>query len=172
MDRRGRPRRSWISGSPFEDRYVERMSQKMVRWDDFVQRVRRHRLSDLLTAIAATNIAIAPDGMWEPIRGGPFFPWALAVEARESIRGGNEHRRAGVTNRPPEACFSQRAYASSTERQRVVRLTPAQRRNPKAELGPDARIFFSAGRSPSGPLHRVSASGGTYAGSPLLRDRP
>jgi hypothetical protein len=75
------------------------MSKPMVRWDDFVQRVRRHRPTDLLLAIAATNISIAPDGMWEPDRRGigPFYPWALAVAARESIRAGNEHRDPGVT---------------------------------------------------------------------------
>jgi len=71
----------------------------MVRWDDFVQRVRRHRPSDLVLAIAGTNVSIAPDGMWEPARRGigPFYPWALAVAARESIRAGNEYRSPGVT---------------------------------------------------------------------------
>lgn len=75
------------------------MAQQMVRWEDFVQRVRRHRPSELLPAIAATNVAAAPDGMWEPSAGGPFFPWALAVAARESIRAGNEHRASGITQR-------------------------------------------------------------------------
>jgi hypothetical protein len=75
------------------------MTEQMVRWDDFVQRVRRHRPSDLLAAIATTNISVAPDGMWEPSAGGPFFPWGLAVAARESIRAGNEHRASGVTRR-------------------------------------------------------------------------
>jgi hypothetical protein len=77
------------------------MVQRMVRWDDFVQRPRRHRPSDLLLAIAATNASIAPDGMWEPTRRGIglFYPWALAVAARESIRAGNEHRNPGVTER-------------------------------------------------------------------------
>jgi hypothetical protein len=75
------------------------MAPQTVRWDVFVQRVRRHRPSELLAAIAATNISVAPDGMWEPSAGGPFFPWALAVAARESIRAGNEHRAPGVTQR-------------------------------------------------------------------------
>src|SRR5207248_11801060 len=79
--------------------YVECMAQQVVRWDDFVQRVRRHRPSELLAAIAATNISVAPDGMWQPSDGGPFFPWALAVAARESIRAGNEHRASGLTQR-------------------------------------------------------------------------
>jgi hypothetical protein len=75
------------------------MAQQMVRWDDFVQRVRRHRPSELLAAIATTNISVAPDGWWKQGAGGPFFPWALAVAARESIRTGNEHRAPGVTQR-------------------------------------------------------------------------
>jgi hypothetical protein len=86
-------------GAFVRGRYVERMAQQMVRWDDFVQRVRRHRPSELLAAIATTNISVAPDGMWEPSAGGPLFPWALAVAARESIRAGNEHRASGVTQR-------------------------------------------------------------------------
>lgn len=73
---------------------------RVTKWDDFVRRVRRHRPSDLLTAIAAANITIAPEGWFQP---GPrvpaLFPWGLAAAARESIRAGNEHRTPGVTGR-------------------------------------------------------------------------
>src|SRR4051794_36596558 len=75
------------------------MADQMVPWDDFVQRVRRHKRSELLAAIAAVNVAVAPNGMWDTAAGGPFFPWALAVAARESIRVGNEHRRSRVSER-------------------------------------------------------------------------
>jgi hypothetical protein len=75
------------------------VAQQVVQWEEFVQRVRRHRTSELLAAIAAINISVAPDGMWEASAGGPFFPWALAIAARESIRAGNEHRASGVTKR-------------------------------------------------------------------------
>jgi hypothetical protein len=72
--------------------------QRATTWDEFVQRVRRHRPSELLPLIARASIALAPDGWWKPQRS-PLYPWALAVAARESIRVGNEHRRPGVTER-------------------------------------------------------------------------
>lgn len=71
--------------------------QDVVSWDEFVQRVRRHRPSELIAAIAKTNIAVAPNGMWTADGGTPLFPWAMAVAARESLRAGNEYRPAGVT---------------------------------------------------------------------------
>jgi hypothetical protein len=70
----------------------------MTRWEDFVQRVRRHRPSDLLPAIAAANIELAPEGWFQPsATAPPMLPWELAAAARESIRAGNEHRDPGVT---------------------------------------------------------------------------
>ena len=69
----------------------------MVPWDDFVQRVRRHRPSELLQAIAIANIGIAPGGMWDPTVSRHLYPWSLAVAARESLRVGNEHRDPGIT---------------------------------------------------------------------------
>jgi hypothetical protein len=72
-------------------------SQRVVTWDEFVQRVRRHRPSELLAAIAKTNIAVAPNGMWDADGATPLFPWAMAIAARESLRAGNEHRASGVT---------------------------------------------------------------------------
>jgi hypothetical protein len=68
-----------------------------VAWDEFVQRVRRHRPSELIAAIAKANIAAAPNGMWTTDGTAPLFPWAMAVAARESLRAGNEYRRSGVT---------------------------------------------------------------------------
>lgn len=71
--------------------------ERVVAWEEFVQRVRRYRTSELLAAIAKTNIAVAPNGMWDVDGTTPLFPWALAIAARESLRAGNEHRRSGVT---------------------------------------------------------------------------
>jgi hypothetical protein len=69
-------------------------------WESFVQRVRRHRPSELLAAIAVANIEIAPEGWYRPGAGSPIvFPWGLAAAARESIQAGNEHRASGVTMR-------------------------------------------------------------------------
>jgi hypothetical protein len=68
-------------------------------WESFVQRVRRHRPSELLPAIAAANIEIAPDGWYRPGPRPIVFPWGLATAARESIRAGNEYRASGVTRR-------------------------------------------------------------------------
>jgi hypothetical protein len=72
----------------------------MTTWESFVQRVRRHRPSELLPAIAVANIQIAPEGWYRPGAGPPIvFPWGLATAARESIRAGNEFRVSGVTLR-------------------------------------------------------------------------
>lgn len=75
-------------------RYARRVS-----YDEFVARVRRHRPSELLPAIALTALAKADQEAY--LRDGYRVetPWALAAAAKESILRGNEHRPAGVTDR-------------------------------------------------------------------------
>lgn len=72
-------------------RYARRIS-----FDEFENRVRRHRPSELVPAIAALTARQS----WEEI--GPpaerlLLPWILATAAKESLRSGNEHRPAGIT---------------------------------------------------------------------------
>jgi hypothetical protein len=65
-------------------------------YTDFVQRVRRHRPSDLLIALAHTSIRLFEPDAWtaERVR----LPWAIAAAAKASIVNGNEHRKPGVTD--------------------------------------------------------------------------
>lgn len=74
-------------------RYARRVS-----YDEFVARVRRHRPSQLLPAIARTAIQKAEQEAY--LRDGYRVetPWALGAAARESILHGNEHRQSGVTD--------------------------------------------------------------------------
>lgn len=66
-----------------------------VRWDEFRQRIRAHRPSELLPAIAAAG-AEQFDGGPLKINPAGLQPWGLAEIARESLAGGNEHRAAPV----------------------------------------------------------------------------
>jgi hypothetical protein len=66
-------------------------------YSDFVQRVRRHRPSDLLIALAATSIRLFEQEAWIADR--VRLPWAIAAAAKASIVAGNEHRQPGVTDR-------------------------------------------------------------------------
>jgi hypothetical protein len=66
------------------------------RYSDFVQRVRRHRTSDLLIAFAATSIRLFEQEAWTADR--VRLPWAIAAAAKASIVAGNEHRRPGVSD--------------------------------------------------------------------------
>lgn len=61
----------------------------------FVQRVRRHRPSELLPALATTAISLFDPEAWTADR--VRFPWAIAAAAKASIVASNEHRRPGVT---------------------------------------------------------------------------
>ena len=63
----------------------------------FLQRVRRHRASDLLLALASTSIRLFEQEAWIADR--VRSPWAIAAAAKASIVAGNEHRRPGVTDR-------------------------------------------------------------------------
>ncbi len=63
----------------------------------FLQRVRRHRPSDLLLALASTSIRLFEQEAWIADR--VRLPWAIAAAAKASVVAGNEHRRPGVTDR-------------------------------------------------------------------------
>jgi hypothetical protein len=64
---------------------------------DFVQRVRRHRPSDLLIALAHTSVGLFEQEAWIADR--VRLPWAIAAAAKASIVAGNEYRNSGVTDR-------------------------------------------------------------------------
>ena len=79
---------------------------------DFVQRVRRHRTSDLLIAVAATSLQLFMPEAWTADR--LRFPWTLAAAAKASIASGNEHRKAGVNERDvAQICSVYNAFAST-----------------------------------------------------------
>jgi hypothetical protein len=63
----------------------------------FLQRVRRHRPSDLLPALASTALQFFNQDAWTADR--IRFPWAIAAAAKASIFGGNEHRRSVVSDK-------------------------------------------------------------------------
>ncbi len=67
------------------------------RCADFVQRVRRHRPSELLIALAQTSVTLFEPETWTTDRA--RLPWAIAAAAKASIVAGNEHRQAGVSDR-------------------------------------------------------------------------
>ena len=62
----------------------------------FLQRVRRHRPSDLLPALASTALQFFDQDAWTADR--VRFPWAIAAAAKASIVAGNEHRKPGVAD--------------------------------------------------------------------------
>ena len=66
-------------------------------YSDFLQRVRRHRPSDLLIALADTSIRLFDQEVWIADR--VRLPWAIAAAAKASILAGNEHRTPGVTDK-------------------------------------------------------------------------
>ena len=66
----------------------------LIEYAEFVQRVRRHRPSELLPAIAATALRLHDQAAWMKDR--VRFPWALAGAAKASIVSGNDHRSPGV----------------------------------------------------------------------------
>lgn len=66
-------------------------------YPDFLQRVRRHRPSDVLLALASTSIRLFEQEAWTADR--VCLPWSIAAAAKTSIVAGNEHRTPGVTDR-------------------------------------------------------------------------
>lgn len=74
-------------------------SNRPVRWQEFAQRVRAHRPSDLLPALANISVTAFSDaGVIKPDPRG-WNPWCLAAVARECLAYGNEHRGTPVTTR-------------------------------------------------------------------------
>ena len=76
----------------------------LISYHEFVQRVRRHRPSELLPAIARTSVEFGEQESWTKDR--VRLPWALAAAAKASIISGNEYRATGVGARDVyEICF-------------------------------------------------------------------
>jgi hypothetical protein len=71
---------------------------RRVTYDEFEARVRRHRPSELLPAIAAVTAQQAEANL-RPTEERLVLPWALAAAAKESLRSGNENRPGGVSDR-------------------------------------------------------------------------
>ena len=71
---------------------------RRVTYVEFEQRVRRHRPSELVPAIAAITSGMSDEDFRE-MKQRLIFPWGLAAAARESLCRGNEHRQSGVTSR-------------------------------------------------------------------------
>lgn len=66
-------------------------------YPEFEQRVRRHRPSELVPAIAAITSGMSDDD-FRAMKQRLVFPWGLAAAARESLCRANEHRPGGVTS--------------------------------------------------------------------------
>jgi hypothetical protein len=84
--------------------------RRPIPFDEFVQRVRRHRVSDVLEAVAFASVALDKheyqDGPPPPV-GSVVQQWSLAGVARASIVAGNEFRTAPVSWKDlEEMCLS------------------------------------------------------------------
>lgn len=73
------------------------IAPRATSYADFVQRVRRHRPSDLLIALAHTSVRLFEQEAWTADR--VRLPWAIAAAAKASIVAGNEHRKPGVSDK-------------------------------------------------------------------------
>ena len=93
--------------------------------EDFQQRVRQYRPSDLLPAIGATSIEFFESETWQKDR--VRLPWALAEIAKTSIASGNEYRSAKVEARDVFQLCSEYNALDDPLRQRAAGLsgTPA-----------------------------------------------
>lgn len=69
----------------------------LITYSSFLQRVRRHRPSELLPALASTAIRLFEQDAWIADR--VCLPWAIAAAAKASVVAGNEHRKSGVSER-------------------------------------------------------------------------
>lgn len=72
----------------------------LIRYDEFLQRVRRHRTTDVLNAVATASVILTE----HDYRQRPDVPftnnvqhWSLAAVAKAAIAGGNDHRSRPVT---------------------------------------------------------------------------
>lgn len=69
----------------------------LLTYSDFLQRVRRHRPSELLPALATTAVQFFERDAWatDEVR----LPWAIAAAAKASVVAGNEFRSSGVSEK-------------------------------------------------------------------------
>lgn len=71
----------------------------MIRYDDFVQRVRRHRTTDVLDAVARASVVLSEHDYGQR-PSNPFSNnvqhWSLAAVAKAAIVAGNDHRDTAV----------------------------------------------------------------------------
>jgi hypothetical protein len=83
----------------------------LITYTDFSQRVRRHRPSELLPALAATAVQFFERDTWTADR--VRLPWAIAAAAKASIVAGNEYRSSGVSDKDVfEICAAYNALDS------------------------------------------------------------
>ena len=81
------------------------MRRGLVRYEQFEQRVRRHRTVDVLEAAAACSIALTNRDYGRPTNlafSNRVQQWALAAIAKTAIVSGNDHRDRTVTVRDIE----------------------------------------------------------------------
>lgn len=84
---------------------------RSVSYEEFEGRVRRHRPSELLPAIARVAIELEERDA-RPQDERLLLPWALMATVKESVRGGAEYRSPGVTLRDvQEICGAFNALA-------------------------------------------------------------
>lgn len=69
----------------------------LIRYDEFVQRVRRHRTADVLAAVASASV-ILTERDYGQRPDAPFTsnvqPWSLAAVAKAAIVAGNDFKPA------------------------------------------------------------------------------
>ena len=90
---------------------MPKLHHRSIDYDEFAQRVRRHRPCDVLPAIARSAIAkfFTKDYMQPPL---VVTPWALAGCAITSIVAGNKYRTPGVSDQDVlEMCAAHNAIA-------------------------------------------------------------
>ncbi len=68
-----------------------------IPYSEFLERVRRHRPSELLPALAATAVQFFEQENWTADR--VRLPWAIGAAAKASIVAGNEYRSSGVSDK-------------------------------------------------------------------------
>lgn len=70
---------------------------RRVTYDEFESRVRRHRWTDILSAIGGVTTQQIERQIITPMKDRLLLPWALAAICREAVRSGAEHRPEGVS---------------------------------------------------------------------------
>lgn len=78
---------------------------RAVAFHEFVQRVRRHRVTDVLDAVARASIELTNHVYGQgpaPQFANVVQPWSLAAVAKAATASGNDHRGLGVSKRDLE----------------------------------------------------------------------